>query len=424
MHWSMLGWSHHHTPLELRERLAFSSDQAQKFLGEFQSQYPETEVVLLSTCNRVELYCASENQAAPGTADLGLAIAKFHNLPQTEIQKLASSFRQDEVIKHLFMVASSLDSMIIGEAQILSQVRQAYELACQCNCASTLMHRVFQRATAVARRVANETSIQRRRISVPSVAVSEIATEFFERFDDKKILLIGAGQMGVETLRYLLDAGAKRVRIVNRSFDRAAEVAKEFSIQADPWESLHAQVASADLIVSTTSSPDPIMTAATFKQIRASRQQAVLILDLAVPRDFDPAIGDFADAYLYSVDDLQQVCDRNVQARKAEWPKAIQIIEQETAKFISESKHAGTGPTIQKLRQQAEQIKQEELKRLLDKLQAHEISPEVEKELSYAFDRVINKLLHPPLQSLRENADSTHHASLLDALKRLFQIND
>lgn len=424
MHWSMLGWSHHHTPIELRERLAFSSEQVQQFLPQFQQKFGDIEVVLLNTCNRVELYCAAESQPLPTMEQLGQQIAAFHGLQLKEIQQQATFLVGEQVVKHLFLVAASLDSMILGEAQILSQVRQAYDFACQCNTAATMMHRAFQRATAVARRVANETSIHRRRISVPSIAISEIATEFFERFDDKRILLIGAGETGVETLRYLQDAGASKIRIINRSFDRAQEVARQFSIVADPWESLHSNVASAELIVSTTSSSEAIITAAVFRQIRSSRKHAVLILDLAVPRDFDPAIAEFPDTYLYSVDDLQLVCDRNMEARKAEWPKAVHIIEQETQKFDSEIRHAGSGSTIKRLREQAEQIKQEELKRLLDKLQSRGLDPQLEQELSYAFDRLVNKILHPPLQSLRDNADSTLHASLLDALKRLFQIND
>jgi glutamyl-tRNA reductase len=424
MHWTMLGWSHHHTPIELRERIAFAAEQVRLFLEAFQRQFPNSEAVLLSTCNRVELYCANDSLEPISIAEIGQQVSRFHQLDFSEIQNQATCLEGEAVIKHLFMVASSLDSMIVGEAQILSQVRQAYDLACQCNAASTLMHRAFQRATAVARRVANETAIQRRRISVPSVAVSEIATEFFERFDDKRILLIGAGDMGVETLRYLLDAGAKRVCILNRSSERAAEVAEMFSIQCANWDSLHEQIAAADFIVSTTSSPDPIISASKFRQIRSNRKQTVLILDLAVPRDFDPSIGNLSDVYLYSIDDLQQVCQRNMQARQAEWPKALQIVEQESQKFHSEIRHAGSAPTIKKLREQAEQIKNEELKRLLDKLQTHSLDPQVEKELSYSFDRLINKILHPPLQSLRENADNTNHATLLDALKRLFQIGD
>lgn len=424
MHWSMLGWSHHHTPIELRERLAFSPEQVQQFLAILQQKFTDVEVTLLSTCNRVELYCAAEQQPLPSKEQLGLEISAFHGLQYREIEQQATYLVDAAVIKHLFLVAASLDSMILGEAQILSQVRQAYDMACQCDTAATLMHRAFQRATAVARRVANETTIHRRRISVPSIAVSEIATEFFERFDDKKILLIGAGEMGVETLRYLLDAGAKKMHIVNRSMERAQEVARQFSMTAVPWESLHTHIANAELIISTTSSPETIVTAATFKKIRSNRNHAVLVLDLAVPRDFEPSIAELPDIYLYSVDDLQQVCDRNIEARKAEWPKAMQIVEQETQKFASESRHAGSGSTIKKLREQAEQIKQDELKRLLDKLQSHGLDPQIEQELSYAFDRLVNKILHPPLQSLRDNADSSHHATLLDALKRLFQIGD
>jgi glutamyl-tRNA reductase len=424
MHWAMLGWSHHHTPIELRERLAFSPEQVQEFLNRFQQQFDDIEVALLSTCNRVELYCTSDSNQFPNHEQLVQQISNFHGLDLNQIKQQSIYLTDGEVIKHLFLVAASLDSMILGEAQIISQVRQAYDLACQSGTASTMLHRAFQRATAVARRVTNETTIHRRRISVPSIAVSEIATEFFERFDDKKILLIGAGEMGVETLKYLQDAGAKKIRIVNRSFERAQEVASQFSIAADPWDTLHANIASAELIISTTSSPETIVTASSFRQIRSSRKHAVLILDLAVPRDFEPSIANLPDTYLYSVDDLQQVCDRNIEARKAEWPKAVSIIDQETRKFESEIRLAGSGSTIKKLREQAEQIKQDELKRLLDKLQSHQLDPQVEKELIYAFDRLVNKILHPPLQSLRDNADSTHHASLLDALKRLFQISD
>ncbi len=423
MNWSMVGWSHHQTPIVLREKLAFSPQQVQQALESFRAQFQDTECVLLNTCNRVELYVASEQQSIPSHQALIEFVAQFHGLKSSELQECLH-LSGPQTVRHLFMVTCSLDSMIVGEAQILAQVREAYEQACLSQTASTNMHRAFQRATAVARRVANETTIQRRRVSVPSVAISEIASEFFERFDDKKILLIGAGEMGMETMRYLQDAGAKRMTVINRSISRAQELAQTFSLVAEPWEVLDLYIADADLIVSTTGSAEPIVTEDQFRQIRANHNHAVLILDLAVPRDFAPAIANFPDTYLYSIDDLQRVCERNIQARKSELPKAVQIVEQEMQKFISDSLHAGSGPTIRKLREQADSIKQEELKRLLDKLQSHHLDPQVQKELSYSFDRLVNKLLHPPLQSLRENADSSHHASLLDALRRLFQIND
>ena len=360
----------------------------------------------------------------PDPDELGSFLSDYHGFPYADVKEQVTTLSGEETIKHLFMVAASLDSMIVGEAQILAQVKAAYELACGSETASAMMHRAFQRATLVARRVANETDIHRRRISVPSVAVSEIATEFFERFDDKRILLIGAGDMGTETLRYLIDAGAQNIRVINRNQQRAHELARQFGATVAAWEDLDHALAASDLIVSTTSSTEPIVRSGHFKAIRSRGSGAVLILDLAVPRDFEPAIADLPDVYLFSVDDLQQVCDRNIQARQQQWPKAANIVEQETKRFLSESVHQGSGQTIKKLREQAQQIKEEEYQRLLAKLQARGIDEQTQKDLAISFDRLVNKLLHPPLQSLRDNADSSHHATLLDALRRLFQIKD
>ncbi|MGN6546881.1 MAG: glutamyl-tRNA reductase, partial [Aureliella sp.] len=257
-----------------------------------------------------------------------------------------------------------------------------------------------------------------------SVAVSEIASEFFERFDDKRIVLVGAGEMGSETLRYLVDAGAKHMTIVNRNLERGSELAATFSARVAPWPELELQLATADLIVSTTSATEPIVTLETFRGIWQKRsQRPLLILDLAVPRDFDPAIGELSEVYLYSVDDLQQVCDRNIELRRAEWPRAEKIIDEETKKFLSEMVHRGTGPTIQRLREQADKTKQDELTRLLTRLQAHGMDDYTEREVRQSFERLVNKLLHPPLQSLREQADQPHHATLLDSLRRLFNLD-
>jgi len=426
MFWRMVGCSHHRTPIEIREKLAFSPEQVRQALELFASRFPESESVLLSTCNRVELYTATQSlQRLPSTSDLGNFLADFHHLRLEDFQEQLAAADDGQAIKHLFMVASSLDSMIVGEAQILSQVKTAYELACQEESAGGLMHSAFQRATAVARRITNETEIHRRRISVPSVAVSEVATQFFERFDDKRILLIGAGEMGTETLKYLTDAGAKQIRIVNRNEERAIELAKQFDAVTNPWDALETCVSEADLVVSTTSSPEPIFSLERFKRVLQRRKRrAILILDLAVPRDFDAAIADLPDVYMFSVDDLQKVCDRNIELRQKEWPKAERIVQEETQKFMAEMIHRGSGPTIKLLREQADKIKQEELQRLLGKLQVHGINESVTSELSIAFERLVNKLLHPPLQTLRENADTTHHASMLDALRRLFQLRE
>jgi len=426
MQLAMVGWSHHRTPVEVRERLAFSNEQVIEALKLCRDRFPDTESVLLSTCNRVELYCASNSAAAlPSADELGTFLTEYHSVPYPEVEQQLTSLVGEDSIRHLFMVAASLDSMIVGETQILAQVKAAYETACAGESASAIMHHVFQHATVVARRVTNETDIHRRRISVPSVAVSEIATEFFERFDDQRILLIGAGDMGTETLRYLIDSGATKITIANRSEDRASVLAKQFGADVLPWDKLYSRVVESDLIVSVTGASQPIIRTAELQTARVKHgSRAVLILDLAVPRDFEPSVADLPDVYLFTVDDLQDVCDRNVRARKEQWPKAQRIVESETQRFLAETVHRGSGSTIKQLRDQAEKVKQDELQRLMGKLQKRGLDAESEKDVEVAFDRLVNKLLHPPLKSLRENANSSHHATLIDALRRLFQLGD
>lgn len=425
MHWLMIGCSHHRTPLELREKLAFPAHKVSEALTQFSERTPAAESVLLSTCNRVEFYAASASADMLPTKDsVSEFLAAYHGLVADEIAPQLIELRDDEAIRHLFAVAASLDSMIVGEAQILAQVKQAYEIANASQRTGALTHSAFQRAAYVAKRVQNETTIHRRRISVPSVAVSEIASEFFERFDDKRIVLLGAGEMGHETLRYLADSGAKHITLVNRNTERANELASGFNARVARWSDLESQLATADLVVSTTSATEPIVTLETFRGIWQKRsQRPMLILDLAVPRDFDPRIGELSEVYLYSVDDLQRVCDRNIELRRAEWPRAEKIIEEETKKFLSEMVHRGTGPTIQRLRDQADRTKQEELVRLLTRLQSHGMDEYTEREVKQSFERLVNKLLHPPLQSLREQADQPHHATLLDSLRRLFNLD-
>ncbi|MCA9191140.1 MAG: glutamyl-tRNA reductase [Planctomycetales bacterium] len=425
MYWAMVGCSHHRTPLQIREKLSFTPQQVREALSQLGQRHSGVELVLLSTCNRVELYCAAATkEQLPQTQQLGEYLSDFHKLDYSEIGDHLTQLIGKDVIQHLFMVAASLDSMILGEAQILSQVKQAYEMACEEQTVGGLMHLAFQRATVVARRVANETKIHQRRVSVPSVAVSEIATDFFESLVDKRILLIGAGDMGKETLRYLMDAGANNLRITNRSKQRAHELSTQFGATVIAWENMFSALADSDLVVSTTSAQEPVVTLEQFKQLRKRQSQAVLILDLAVPRDFESSIGELPDVYLYAVDDLQQVCDRNIQLRQQEWPKAHNIIQQEADKFQSKVVHRGSGPTIKKLREQAENIKRDELEKLLMRLRAKGLDENSCNDVEKSFDRLVNKLLHPPLQSLRENADSSRHASLIDALRHLFQLKD
>ena len=406
--------------------MAFSDEHCERALKQFREQFPAAELVLLSTCNRVELYVAAKNEKdCPTHSQIVEFLADQHKLSPDHVLNHLTHRSGSEVVEHLFTVASALDSLVVGEAQILSQVKQAYDRATELGAAGPMTHATFQTASRVAKRVQHETAIHRRRVSIPSVAVGEVAPEFFETLVDKRVLLIGAGEMGAETMRYLQDAGARDITIVNRSQQRSLDLAERLRVKSAPWETLFEHMAHADLIVSTTGSTEPIVTLERFREVHAARyERLLLILDLAVPRDFQPSIGELPGVYLYSVDDLQASADRNRREREKEWPKALKIINDEAQTFLASLDARATGPVIKQLRDQAEQIKQSELERLLKRLERADTPEKQQAEVTQAFDRLVNKLLHPPLASLRDDAERGHREGLLEALRRLFQLGD
>jgi glutamyl-tRNA reductase len=421
----MVGCSHHTAPVAVREKLAFSRDQAADALSRLRRRYPETEAVLLSTCNRVELYVASESSdACPTHHDVISFLAEFHGLDPIVLFNDLFERTGEDFVRHLFMVAASLDSMVIGEAQILGQVKQAYELATSVTATGPLTNQAFQAAHRVAKRVATETAIQQKRVSIPSIAVADFVPQVFERLEDKRIVVIGAGEMAEETLRYLIDGGAKDISLANRNLTRAQELAERLGGgEPAPWSKLHELLVAADLIVSATGASDPIVSLAEFKQVVGERyQRPVMILDLAIPRDFEAAIGNLVGVFLYSIDDLRAACDQNRREREKEWPKAERIIEDETRRFMADLNHRATAPTIRRLKERADEVKAEELARLLNKLGG--LDGKSQTEITAAFDRLVNKLLHPPLESLRDEARHGAPHGLLEALKRLFQLKD
>ncbi len=417
----MVGCSYHNAPVELRERLAFSPAQAGVALENLRERFPQTEAVVLSTCNRMEIYTAAEDPVVgPSHEDVAQFVADFHGLPIGQVFDDLFERTGDDAVRHLFTVAASLDSMVVGEPQILAQVKQAYELANQRNSTGPLTHSIFQAAVRVARRVTTETSLHQRRVSIPSVAIADFARQIFERFDDKHILVIGAGEMGEETLRYLQDEGAHDVTVINRTPGRAQELAERWRGRAEGWDQLGAMLAKADLVISTTGATEPVVTLPIYRQIEVLRKQRPLfILDLAIPRDFESSIGDCLGVYLYSIDDLQSACQRNRAERDKELPAAIHIVEQETSRFMAELHHRATGPIIRRLREGWHQPKDDELRRLFNKLP--ELDERSRDEIANSFDRLINKLLHPPLESLRNEAQKGPPHGLLDALKRLVE---
>lgn len=424
MNLQVIGCSHRDSSLEVRERIAFSKRQTVAALSEFRRRFPATEAVLISTCNRTELFtAAAELEQVPSHHDIAEFLADFHGLDGQELFEDLFRCSGTEAIRHLFMVAASLDSMVVGEAQILSQVKEAYQLATENESVGQWTHAAFQEALRVAKRVARETSIQQRRVSIPSVAIRDFAQQIFERLDDKPVLLIGTGEMGEETLQYVIDMGATQITLVNRDPQKAAQLAERYGGQAQPWDTLEEHLVNADLVISTTGAEKPIVTLDRFRAIERKRYQRTLfVLDLAVPRDFEPQIGHCLGVYLYSLDDLKLACEANRRAREQELPQALKIIEEETERFMQQISRRATGPTIQRLKANADALRQAELERLLERLP--DLDERGREEIEYAFHRLVNKLLHPPLESLRGEEPGASQQRLLDSLKRLFQIGD
>lgn len=443
MTFQVVGLSHKTAPIALRERLAFGPEQTREALDRWRRVFPGVEAVLLSTCNRIELYSAPSGAAgtaetsvsgvdggpracacgAPGLAEVTDFLARFHRIEPAALDEHVYLHAGRAAARHLFSVAASLDSMVLGEPQILAQVKQAYQLATRQECTGPLLHGAFQAALHVAARVAAETGIHERRVSIPSVAVADFGKRIFERFDDKHVVVIGAGKMAAETLRYLRDEGAHQITVVNRSFQRAAEMAEQFSGHAIGWDQLAEALATADLVVSTTGAEQPVVGAEDFSRIERLRHgRPLFVLDLAVPRDFDPAIGRRPNVYLFSIDDLKAACDENRRQRDGELPTALGIVEEEAERFVAEQFRRAAAPVIEQLRQGWQKPKEEELRRLLGRLPG--LDPRAEEEIRRSFDRLVNKLLHPPLESLRREARGGVPQALLDALRRLFGLGE
>lgn len=425
MNLQMIGCTHHEANLDTRQLLAFSPEQVEAALAQWKTEFPSIELALVSTCNRVELYAAAlEAENLPTFDQLITALVNFREIsPDTVTGHLTTLVDQD-ALRHVYRVASSLESMVIGESQILAQVKQAYQTACAVGTAGPLLHEIFQSALRTAKRVAGETALHRHRVSIPSVAIADLASGVFESFDGKHVLVVGAGDMATKTLELLTEKWRPQIHVVNRNLERGAELASRFDGESHPWNDLWDQLAATDLVISTTAAEEPVVEAGDFAEhVEPRRHQSTLfILDLAVPRDFSPEVGNATGVYLYSLDDLHDACDRNRVARAAEVPKAEKIIIDETAQFMAEAAHRAAAPVITRLRSGMDVPKQAELTRLFQKLP--ELDDASRAEIEKFADRLVNKMLHPPLESLRDASQNGSHTGLVDAVRRLFKIED
>ncbi|HSZ59737.1 MAG TPA: glutamyl-tRNA reductase [Tepidisphaeraceae bacterium] len=417
----LLGLSHTTAPLEVRERLAFNAAQREAALAQFKARFPQCELVLLSTCNRVEFYAARAVHGTPRNEELIEFVAGFHGLSAQQFTSHLYQKADREMVGHLFHVASSLDSMVLGETQILGQVREAYDSAAQAGTAGPLLNPLFQRAIAVAKQVMHETALSEGRLSVASVAV-DYARGIFDHFNDKTVLTIGAGKMAKLVLKHFKALNPGKLLVCNRDPQKAASLAAEFGGEPAAFQRLGEHLVVADIVLSSTGAQQPIITRSQFDLLRRRRRyRRIFLIDIAVPRDIEPAVGQIENVFLYNLDDLQQVVSATQAQRKDVLDAARRIIGQHVETFVGWHRQRQLGPAIRQLYERYHAIAQEELARTLNKLP--NLSDAERSHLEDLSRRIVNKLLHDPVHTLRESgADHVPAAQYLHALEKLFAL--
>lgn len=416
-----IGLNHKTASIEIREKLAFSEDEMEKALLQAQSLPSLKENMILSTCNRVEIYAATRKSEA-AVFDLKDFFSKFHGLSLKDFENSLYCFIGEEAARHIFRVASSLDSMVVGEPQILGQIKSAYEMATHTKTSGLILHKLLHRAFFVAKRVRNETKIGNSAVSVSFVAV-ELAKKIFGTLEDKTVLLIGAGEMCELAARHLLSGGVKRVLVTNRTYERAVTLAQEFKGEPIPFEEMAQGLKRADIVISATDSPqylirrDPVA-----KVMKDRKQKPIFFIDIADPRDIEPSVGDMENVILYNIDDLQNVANENIQGREKEAQRAEAIVQEEVAKFVHWYRSLDITPTIVALRTKFDGIRRKELEKTLS---LHPNLTEKErKSLEALTSAIINKILHEPFILLKQNHENGADELYLDALQTLFGLSE
>ncbi len=415
-----VGLNHDSAPVEIREKIAFSASSVPIALSSFTQSFPLSEAVILSTCNRVEIYATSPDDTLNKEALLDFFSA-FHGLPKEKFADHMYHYQDMNAVKHLFFVASSLDSLVRGETQILSQVKEAYMTATSAETTGSILNQLFQRSLNVAKDVHTRTNIGRGKVSVSSVAV-DLAIKVFKDFSDKTVFIIGAGEMCELVLKHLVERGAKTAIVANRNYDKAKSLAEEYDGKAINYENLEDYLPQADIIISSTAAPRYVIHTEQIKNaIKVRRGNPMLLIDIAVPRDINPEIAKIDNVYLYNIDDLQTVANSNIDDREKELGKCQTIIEKEVENFMAWFEELKIGPAISQLRNHFHEIGEQELERLRPKL--GEIAHEEWEHIVYSMQRTLNKILHKPAKVGKEKAKNGGGYQYVETIKHLFGIH-
>ena len=413
------GLNHKTAPVEVREKLAFNGPGLEEGLSSF-LQIPEVKgAMILSTCNRVEIYAHVSNPER-AIDSVKSFLSEFHSIEPGALENSLYFYTDRDAIRHVFRVASSLYSMVVGEPQILGQLKDAFEFGLKKGATGILLNRLLKKAISVAKRVRTETRIAENAVSISYAAV-ELTKKIFTDLSEKRFMLLGAGEMAELAVRHLIKSGVKDVSVVNRTHERGVELAREFCGRAVRFEDFIKELVNTDIIICSTGAPSYILHKSDMQMIMKGRKnRAVFIIDISVPRNIDPEINDIDNVYLYDVDDLQGIVDSNIMGREKEAERAEGIIEEELEKFLKWQTSLDSVPTIVALRNRAEEIKQAELEKLMNRLEG--VDEKQRKAIEYTVSAVVNKLIHPPTVALKE--DSEDRDVLIAMIKRLYGIGE
>jgi glutamyl-tRNA reductase len=415
------GLSHKTAPIEIREKLSISESDLPKALHLLTSKDSISEAVILSTCNRTEIYAVTDDPEA-GREDIVEFLSEYHQFDKQAFIEALYFFTEDEVVKHLFRVASSLDSMVIGEAQILGQVKDAYQIAYENKSTSLVLNRLFRHAVECGKRVRTETAIGEAPVSVSYAAV-QLAKTVFESLENRPVMVVGAGKMSVLTIRHLVSNGANPIMVTNRTYSRAEEIACEFNGVAVPFDERFERMAEADIVISSTGAQNYVITSDDVKNIiRKRKGRPIFFIDIAVPRDVDPKVAELENVFVYDIDDLKHVVDENLKERQREAQKAEKIVEEELREFLDWLATLDVVPTIKELNRMAQEIKEAELEKALRRLNGlDEEQIEAVKALAHG---IVNKMLHKPIVKVKEAAAKKRGYRYVVALRYLFGLDE
>ena len=416
----VVGLNHKSAPVEIREKLAFSDRHMEEALRRLVEYTHLSESVILSTCNRVEIYARAQHKER-GIENIKNFLCDYHQISHSQIDEHFYSYANEETVEHLFKVSASLDSMVVGEPQILGQVKDAYSKAKSIRATGMLLNQLFERAFNAAKKVRAETSIAENAVSISYAAV-ELAKKIFDTLEDKAVMLLGAGEMSELAARHLVNSGVKTVMVSNRTFDRAVELARELKGNAIRFENFPDELVRTDIVISSTGAPHFIIKKEDVETaLHRRKNRPMFFIDIAVPRDIDPAVNDIENVYLYDIDDLEGVIESNKKEREKEAEKAMTIVKKEVDQFLHWMDTLDAVPTIVALRERAEKIRLEEMEKTLSKWE--NLTDKERLSIDSMSAAMFNKFLHTPITSLKKQTESRDGHWYLKVVKDLFSLD-